>query len=1054
MQVFYYILLPFSFGSLIIAIQERFLMDSSDIRASNKIRTALAALADGDDSLVKAYGLAESTINNIRHILNIYANKDTRILREIIASLLGFHAPESGLLRLERFLSAADTRNDFPDSDQFPRIFASLLATSGALSVRLNANQALIGRLAAIDDFFSPHTDRDYYISGMRTLFHDSDVPAEKVRAIHLGHTVHLMRICVRNTDQRIPIHEILAELSALAEAVVALCLRCAAEELFRRTGITDREHNLVVLGLGKLGGRELNVSSDVDLLYLCGDNDALWGNYDTLTFHTMLAENLTRFLTEATAFGSLYRVDTRLRADGASGPLVRTVSDYLRYLELRGEGWERQMLLKARPVAGDFSVADTFFSSVERFVFPSTITRSPNREIVALKNQIEARMVLDGGKKTHIKLMEGGIRDIEFIVQCLQLLMGGIHPEVRATGTMSGLDRLREFKALSDDEHTTLSGAYTFYRRIENALQWRELLPSFSLPGLEEELRELEAFLGLGEGSTIPGETLHREIEEKRRSVRAIYDEIFSAGGFGSIEEMAVYAATAPYGDDRVRRFFESLGFGNPVESARNLTSLVFGSEAGVSATMIHPSAERFLPVLLKTLSALPDPDGALERFLRVAESYRARYMLFDVLGSNAQFFELLISITHASVFITDILINDPSLLDWLFETAEILHSLNKKALRQELRRIDSESRDDRAFTRSCLTATNREKVRIGARDIIGVSATTETFRELTTAAESIVGTAFDRAFRELSAAYPVLRSDYAFAVIAAGRLGAGTMNFGSDLDLIFVYKTGPGTADCIDIPEYSVKLAARILGLITGGGGTYKMYDVDARLRPEGGSAVLAISLDSYQTYLERRASEWERLAHVRSRAVAGSSALGKETMELLHRFVYHGPFSRQEVGRIREIRSIMVDSSLKRYPGLINIKSGPGGIADIDFIAQSHAAHYGRDNQSVRQRETGAILNALSSERIIDRHDGAALLDLYAFLTDVEKAIRVGSGRAINTVPASEIELSRVARLLGFKNIRRFSKRLEDVRALTKEFHERMMTELQDRAGNGRP
>ena len=245
--------------------------------------------------------------------------------------------------------------------------------------------------------------------------------------------------------------------------------------------------------------------------------------------------------------------------------------------------------------------------------------------------------------------------------------------------------------------------------------------------------------------------------------------------------------------------------------------------------------------------------------------------------------------------------------------------------------------------------------------------------------------------------------------------------------------------------------KLATRILGLINGGGGIYKMYDVDARLRPEGGNSLLAISLDSYETYLERRASEWERLAHVRSRAVAGSTALGKEAMELLHRFVYHGPFSLEEVERIREIRAIMVDSSLKRYPGLINIKSGPGGITDIDFIAQSYAAHYGRDNPSVRQRETGAIFDALGSDQIIERHDGTALLDLYTFLINVEKAIRCSSGKAVNTVPVSGTELSRVARLLGFKNVRRFNKRLEDVMTLTREYHERMMVELQYRAGN---
>ncbi|MFC1606823.1 hypothetical protein ACFL47_02540 [Candidatus Latescibacterota bacterium] len=895
-------------------------------------------------------------------------------------------------------------------------------------------------------------TERDYYIESIKKIIPETELLHDKRKAIHRGHTLHLMRLCARNANPDTSIRELSAELSALADAVVVLCLESAAEELYTRIDIDNRQHSLVVLGLGKLGGYELNVSSDIDLLFLCRESDEMWGQYDSITFHIILAEKLAKLLSDITEQGAMYRVDTRLRADGASGPLVRTVSDYLRYLELRGESWERQMLLKARAIAGDVTVADTFLKAVEHFIYPSGITRSPNREIVAIKNQIERRMHADGSKKTHVKLMEGGIRDIEFIVQCLQLLMGGIHPEVQVTGTPDALEELHRFDAINEYEFETLIHAYILYRRLENALQWRELLPVFSIPDDAVSLTALEMFIGLDSGNNKPGTALNKDIETTRQKVRAIFNEVFSAEGYGSFEDMALYTANANEGDEKTHRFLESQGFGDPGAGARNIAGLVFEHNIKGTGRVLHRSAQKFLPVLLKTLSELPDPDGALERFLRVVESYGARYTLFDILSTNTPFLELLTSITHGSVFVTDIIISDPSLLDWLFETEEILNPLNRTAVKREMKRIEGEQTDGTSFTGACLKLKNREKLRIGARDISGFSSTRETLAELTAVAEAIVGSVYNRTLREMTVTYPLLKRDYDFAVIAAGRLGAEAMNFGSDLDLIFVYRASGTRADSIEIPEISVEFARRILAYLTGGGGANKIYDVDARLRPEGGNSVLTISLDSFRQYLQRRGSVWERLAHTRSRIVAGGTDLGKDIGEVITGFVYGEPFTFEEISKIREIRRAMIDNSLKRHKGLTNIKSGPGGIVDIDFIAQSYAAHYGAGNADLQRRETPSILEALGAQRIIDRHDTATLIDLHTFLSDAEKAIRISSGKSINTVPKPGAELMRLARLLGFKNARRFHKRLDDVTGLTKEYHDRLMGELEARSGDG--
>ncbi|MDP2982403.1 MAG: hypothetical protein Q8O92_03630 [Candidatus Latescibacter sp.] len=1030
-------------------------------RLSDILSSGIIELSRGDPGILLSRGVPPETIREIQIILNIYSSKSPYAVFRIMAAIIQLPSPNRGLLRLERFLRSAGNSLAAPeDSRVLSDILAIIFSWSGALTGRLTGDPSLISLLASLENPLTPQLDRAYYRDAIRVLTGNHRLISEKIRAIHRMHTVQLIRICARNADPQTDISEINAELSLLAESVIEACLDAALEDLPAKCGIKPESHSLIVLGLGKLGGMELNVSSDIDLIYLYRESENQ-GNDDRITFHTLLAERLTRFLSEATDAGMLYRVDTRLRADGSSGPLVRSTGDYFRYLEMRGEAWERQMLLKARPVAGDREAAGEFLRSLERFIFTTTITRSPNREIVALKNQIEARMIVEGSKKTHLKLMPGGIRDIEFIVQCLQLLMGGMHPEVRASGTIPAAGKLHKAGALSKDEHRILSGAYRRYRQTENALQWKELLPAFTLPDTLSDLNELAEFIGYESGENPPcppvlrGETegrgdIRREIEELREQVRAIYRDIFSPGSHDSFDEMAIEAALGQAGNDQEKRFLESLGFPEPGESARYLFRLVTGNEPGGEAA-IHPSVERFVPMLLRTLSDLPDPGGALERLTHIVDSYSARYTLFDVLAESPRFMELLAAIAHGSVFLTDILVKDPSLLDWLVEVGEIRNPPDEGKILKELRAVDREHESNEEFTKACLLVKNREELRIGSRSITGLEETCETFANLAVLAECIVKTVYGRAFSLLGGTDFSRRRDYAFTVLAAGRLGAGVMDFGSDLDLIFVYRSAAVKENEAEISEYSVKLARLILSLITGGGGVNKIYDVDTRLRPEGGTSVLAISLDEYRKYLDTRAVEWERLALMRARPVAGNDRLAADIEKTVSRFVYSGRLTRAEISRILDIRAKMAESSQKRYPGQINVKSGPGGLADIDFAVQARTVHYGKEKPEIRRRHTLDIIKALSAARLIDRHDALTLTESYRFLQDTEKALRIGSGRAVNTLPQPGVDLARAARLLGFRNVRRFRKKLEDVISLTQEQYSRLMAGLLEEAAD---
>ena len=955
----------------------------------------------------------------------------------ILSALIRFPLRKMALVQLHRYIQSLPS----PDvisrySGTSANIIANLLAASSALSGRIIADPTLIDEIDKLENPLEPRLNTAWYRDRINPKPGDDNL---QIHHIHRFHTVELIRICARNTIPDVSLADISNELSLLADTIIDACLNIAWRQITRNRSSAPESHSLVVLGLGKLGGMELNVSSDIDLIYLCSEPDEL--KYETLELHARLAEKLTRLLGEATPQGYLYRVDTRLRADGRSGPLVRTTVDYLRYLELRGEAWERQMLLKARPVAGKRSVGYDFLASIEHFIFPRTLTRSPNSEVVALKDQIEARLVAEGSAKTHIKLMPGGIRDIEFTIQCLQLLMGGIHPDVRSTGTVDAIERLKNAQALTAEEYTLLLDAYLFYRRLENCLQWQELLPAFSLPASDLTLAQVGYIMGYGDEKPEIG--LLDDLSEHQHKVRSLYEEIFTVHEDETLEGMVLYCARMSELDDRARRFLESRGFIDPQRSHRDLASLAHDPKTKDTDNIIHPSVGQFLPILIESLVQLPDPGGALERFRKLTEAYHSRIYFFEALTTNRALLNLLLSVCHNSAFLTDMIIGDPSLIGWLFEEGEVTQVYPQDTLRREIQSIADNISSPSEFAKACLAVKNRERLRTGIRDISGIASTRDTFSALTVIAETIVSTTAEMIVSDFRRRYPILGKWFDFSVLAAGRLGAHFMNFGSDLDLIFVYSYRRDDLPQ-EVPQLAVKCAQTILSYISAGGSVYRVYEVDARLRPEGGNAVIAVSLDEYRRYLSDRASPWERLALVRARLLTGSAEISSELEALLDSFVYKGPFSDEEIIGIMDIRGTMIASSIVRNGKATNIKTGAGGIADIDFVAQTYAAHFGASDPGLKGHDTHELLNRLGGRKI-DKDDAAQLQDMYEFLNDIEKYIRLSSGTSSNSLPGEGIELARISRLAGFANIRRFQKKLTATMSRVHELYSRLMTGL---------
>ncbi len=455
----------------------------------------------GRRSPSRRLGCTKADVDSLRRIMNIYSFRPPKPVIDILAHVLASRPVK----RSQRICPYRRIRGGPLHDEDIPPAVAQVLARtivrSDALARRVAGDRTLILILASLPDPFAPVTIPEHYIARHRVLLDSASSRQERIAAIHRLQTAELMRILARNAEPSADIAEINAELSALADAVVTMCLELAAGEPTGSGEGVYSARGFIVLGLGKLGGRELNVSSDIDLIYLYDEKNGDTGSADM----TRLAERLTRLLSEATEYGFLYRVDTRLRADGATGPLVRSLRDYYRYLEMRGEAWERQMLLKARPVAGDIEAGHSFLAALERFVFPGAVTRSPNREIAAVKAKIESRLASDGSKGTHLKLRPGGIRDIEFIVQCLQLLTGGMKPEVRIPGTLPALDALRNCEAITDAEHRVLREAYILYRKVEIRSNGANSPPHRRFPAIWRDLARLRFSSDTTRATAIP---------------------------------------------------------------------------------------------------------------------------------------------------------------------------------------------------------------------------------------------------------------------------------------------------------------------------------------------------------------------------------------------------------------------------------------------------------------------------------------------------------------------------------------------------------------------
>jgi glutamate-ammonia-ligase adenylyltransferase len=834
------------------------------------------------------------------------------------------------------------------------------------------------------------------------------------------------VRLTARDVGAHAPVQEICREITSVAAFTCDKALRWARADLEARHGPAlgpdGAPLQFVVMGMGKLGGGELNYSSDVDLIYFYDRDEGSCGDLDPHSFFTRLGEQLGRLLGTVTEDGFVFRVDLGLRPEGRSGTLCNSLAAAERYYESWGRTWERMAWLRAQPLAGDLELGRTLLQTLRPWIYQRTVGPGLLDELRALKTAIDRRpRGLAASRGTDLKLDPGGIRAVEFFANTLQLLHGGRDPTLRDASTIGAMDRLYAAGHVADAEHDALLEAYLLYRRIEHRLQMMEERQTHVLPkGAQRDAIALR----LGFEGPEPGAALTATLEGHRARVAQIYSDLLGAGAddVQSSEEERAARALLATGDDAARAaIFADLDFTDPEQAAHLLRIAGRRPSSPLSSRASAGRRERGVALLVDLLRSA-DPERALTHLAGFLTGSGARDALLRSLGEHPRATRLLIGVFANSDFVSERLLRDPGLLDALFDRG----LPDEDGLRAQLHRAaDSgpDPDDEQASLERLARAREELTLRIGIADIGGELDAEAIEGALTAVAETVLGEVVRRASVGLERRFGwPLGPDSErlnWCVVGMGKLGGREMSYGSDLDLVFVFD-GHGRSDgrkAIDAREWFTRLAQRSLSLLALPTRAGALYAVDTRLRPQGGHGTLVTTLERFERHHLESAAEWERMALVRARPVAASDeAFERAVAETIERLVYERPVPEALNGEMRRIRSRVEAELAREDTRRYNPKVGRGGLMDVEFVAQALQIRHGRHARSLRTPSTGAALRAASELGILDEMD--AVVSAHGFLRRLERTLRIVRGRSEPELRTDARNLRRVARRMGYR------------------------------------
>lgn len=900
------------------------------------------------------------------------------------------------------------------------------------------------------------------------------DLPeADFLRGLRTYRNREYLRIGARDLLALASMEDTTRDLSHLAEATVEIAYEYTRAKLRTLYGEAVLEENgrlrplgFVVFGMGKFGGWELNFSSDIDLIYLY-ERDAelttggVKGATEPRTFFIQLAQGLTRTLSDLVFGGRVFRVDLRLRPDGINGPVVNSLPNTLLYYESWGQTWERVALLKARPIAGDRALGEQFLHDISPFVFRHYLDFATLEDIKEMKARVERSLRAPERNGMNVKLGQGGIREVEFVAQALQLIHAGKEPRVRDRMTLPTLDRLVDCRYLAAADRDALRDAYRFLRHVEHKLQIVQDRQTHTLPNDEAGIRALARRLRIGEDQ---GTSSRQWATDNSRDRAASLNSTppsapgtwnVERGTFDSQDEGALFWATLRGHMDAVHQIFrtlfrdsdketdtqaeeisalfqelhheertlwrlQQLGFRQLPEAYENVRLLHDGPSHSPSTPKRRKLLYALEPVLFREVAKAADPDRALSAMANLVASIGARSSFLALLRENPLTLRTLIGLFGTSEYLTQVFLRHPELLDSLVRADLVQVRRERKEMSVELSARLAEVREFEDRLDILRRYRMEEFLRIGINDSNGLLDVTEVTAQLTNLAEVCLMGAYEVARTALMEHLKLSHAPGRLAIIGMGKLGAGELNYNSDLDLVFLYEplAEDESGATLTAQEFFTKLTQRLISVLQVQTREGHVYKIDTRLRPSGRSGSLVSSLTAFLRYHETSSQLWERQALIKARVIVADPTFAETVSTVLERVAYAAEIDAAGVAEIDRLRGRMEQELAHEQAGRFNIKTGRGGIVDIEFLVQMLQLRYGLQFSALRQRATLPALQALRACGVLPEDDFEMLSRGYRFLRTLENRLRIERDQPVEALESGNEQLTSLARRLGYE------------------------------------
>ncbi|MFZ9105592.1 MAG: bifunctional [glutamine synthetase] adenylyltransferase/[glutamine synthetase]-adenylyl-L-tyrosine phosphorylase [Pontimonas sp.] len=840
--------------------------------------------------------------------------------------------------------------------------------------------------------------DRDEVVAQWRGEIAGLDYD-QSVVALRVAYRRELMRLALWDTVQHAPIDavDVVARgLADLADAAIEVAIDIARAQL----GLSSDDVPLAVIAMGKAGARELNYLSDVDVIYVTEATDP--ESQDTvLRGATALAQSLQRIIGEFSSEPGLWEVDANLRPEGKDGALVRTLDSHVAYYQRWAKDWEFQALIKARPMAGSMELGARYRQALEPLIWAASTRQGFVEQVQRMRERVTEHIPADE-VDIQLKLGPGGLRDVEFTIQLLQLVHGGADPDVRVPDTLGALRALASKGYVGRPEAAEFDRAYRLLRTLEHRLQLRHLKRTHLMPRDEEDLRILARASKIAENA----ESLVERWRETQRQVRSLHEKLFyrpllqAIAGLGTDEGVEL---TSEQAADRLR----ATGFVDPEGAINHITALTQGVSRRAQIQ------RNLLPVILRWLADGTDPDRGLLAFRRLSDNLGESNWFLRMLRDSSGAAQRLTRVLATSGYVGALLERVPDGAGWL-DNPDDLVPRERETLLGEVASIAERYQDDVDSGANALRQLRRrELLRLAMASIVGEIETIPLGNALTELTEVYL----EGAWRLAAAAMEGVE----FAIIAMGRFGGGELGFASDADVVYVVRDG-GAGD--DTHNRGIELVREITRITED---VLFPFELDAGLRPEGKNGPMVRSLDAYQAYYDRWALSWEAQALLRARDVVGDASLRADFMAMANSIRYPDAFPSDA---LREIRRIKARVESERLPQgadpTRHVKLGRGSLSDVEWLVQLLQLRYAGHHESLRRADTLGTLRALAEEGVVPDADVTVLSNAWLLSSELRNALTLFRV-APDVLPVDRHVLEGAARLMGYPP--RSASRLEE-------------------------